>query len=867
MINKRIISLTLALLLSFSAFGAFAFDDTDGTDYEAAVNVLSELDIVRGYEDKTFRPEGELSRGEFAAMIVRLVDTSVYTIPQEQIFSDVSKKHWAFEYVNAGYSIGYFSGYGDGTFAPDAKITFAEAVKAMVTMLGFERVAEARGGYPYGYIKVANDEELLDGISAAETHTATRGDVALLIYNCLDAPMLVQTSFGGDSQDFAKDPDRTILTEGLDCKKYEGIVTSTPVTGIYTLPEANKDMVTVGTEKFYIGKSGVDKYLGYELAVYATEKGNKKTVIFFEVSDQNEIITLDADDIDPATNLKQVIYEDGDKLRTVNIGGAQTVINGKCETFSSSADLKPASGALTLLDNNADGTIDVVFVKEYSHYVVSMVDAANMEIYDEYGKSPIRLKPNGSEIDYTIYRNGTLGKFKNIAVGSVLSVLQSRDGSYIEINIVTTPVRGEVIGIEDDSSYTIGEGTYKRSADLPDSELIELGFSGTFYLDIEGRIIRIEAESAMKNNYCYLLSAKLKTGLESILQLKVLNAKGEVTAYDAANKINVDGVQKSHSEVLTILGGAGSITQQPLRYELNSEGKISAIEIPQLTYPKTEDVLFRTGTRMFGYNVADTAFLIDDKTTTIFRVPTTTGSDEDYMVINVSNLINRGEYTVAAYEVEDVTAGCAVVYVESGTIEFEVDASENLCVLSQISAVINDDGDKCTKLEFWQSGKKSKIIANNDADVLQVDVSVSPNLQTNIAMTDLHPGDLFYYREDVQGNAQLIARIYPITPGKPIAQQNQFFISRGVSQEKAFGRPLLVKGNALLVEANGSELLYNIAKPKGAIYAFDEKTEEVKVITAADIIDYQNAGEAAPYVFIKTHTGEVGDVVLFYPNN
>lgn len=177
MISKKIISLTLALLLSFSAFGALAFDDTDGTDYEAAVNVLSELDIVKGYEDKTFRPEGELSRGEFAAMIVRLVNSSVYTIPQEQIFSDVSKKHWAFEYVNAGYSIGYFSGFGDGTFAPDAKITFAEAVKAMVTMLGFERVAEARGGYPYGYIKVANDEDLLDGISAAETHTATRGDV------------------------------------------------------------------------------------------------------------------------------------------------------------------------------------------------------------------------------------------------------------------------------------------------------------------------------------------------------------------------------------------------------------------------------------------------------------------------------------------------------------------------------------------------------------------------------------------------------------------------------------------------------------------------------------------------------------------
>ncbi|MBR5505741.1 MAG: S-layer homology domain-containing protein, partial [Clostridia bacterium] len=308
--SKQIISLVTAFLILFQLTPALAFSDTDGTEYEQAVYVLSELDIVGGYEDKTFRPAEGISRAEFAAMVVRMLDTSIYSISEEVVFKDVSKKHWAFEYVNAGYSIGYFSGYGDGTFNPEEKISFNEIVKTMVTILGYKPIAEAKGGYPSGYITVANELDILDGLSLGSSAYVTRGDVALLLYNCLDKPRLEQTGFGSDKIDYAEDERRTILTDELKVKRYEGVVTATRNTGIYTEAALGTDEILMGDTKLAIGKSDISAYLGYNLVVYAKEEAKtlKDTVLFYEINEENEITTVTADDIDPSTDLGTFCY-------------------------------------------------------------------------------------------------------------------------------------------------------------------------------------------------------------------------------------------------------------------------------------------------------------------------------------------------------------------------------------------------------------------------------------------------------------------------------------------------------------------------------------------------------------------------------
>lgn len=101
--------------------------------------MLSSLGILEGYEDGTFKPEGTITRAEFAAVTVRLLgaeDSAQGAIGGGQ-FSDVPDDQWFAGYVNYAASLGIINGMGRrGTFAPQEPVKYQEAVKMLVCMLG-----------------------------------------------------------------------------------------------------------------------------------------------------------------------------------------------------------------------------------------------------------------------------------------------------------------------------------------------------------------------------------------------------------------------------------------------------------------------------------------------------------------------------------------------------------------------------------------------------------------------------------------------------------------------------------------------------------------------------------------------------------
>lgn len=92
--------------------------------YNNAISTLTNAGILDGYEDGTFRPNGNITRAEFATIAVRFFDL---TYEGEDLFPDIAN-HWAREYINQAASAGFVNGYEDGTFRPDNPITRAEAV-------------------------------------------------------------------------------------------------------------------------------------------------------------------------------------------------------------------------------------------------------------------------------------------------------------------------------------------------------------------------------------------------------------------------------------------------------------------------------------------------------------------------------------------------------------------------------------------------------------------------------------------------------------------------------------------------------------------------------------------------------------------
>ena len=99
-------------------------DVKTGDWFNNAVSTLSNAGIIAGYEDGSFKPNGYITRAEFATIAARFFDV---TYNGKDLFPDISG-HWAKDYINQAANKGFVNGYEDGTFKPDRNITRAEAV-------------------------------------------------------------------------------------------------------------------------------------------------------------------------------------------------------------------------------------------------------------------------------------------------------------------------------------------------------------------------------------------------------------------------------------------------------------------------------------------------------------------------------------------------------------------------------------------------------------------------------------------------------------------------------------------------------------------------------------------------------------------
>ena len=126
-------------LLTDDARAMFWSQTNDYTDvaadawYNNAVSTLSNMGIINGYSDGSFKPNAPITRAEFTAIATRFFD---YTAAYRGAFSDVSYSAWYAASVQAAVDMGLVDGYPDGSFRPDNYITRAEAVTIVNRVLG-----------------------------------------------------------------------------------------------------------------------------------------------------------------------------------------------------------------------------------------------------------------------------------------------------------------------------------------------------------------------------------------------------------------------------------------------------------------------------------------------------------------------------------------------------------------------------------------------------------------------------------------------------------------------------------------------------------------------------------------------------------
>lgn len=118
-------------------------DVPDGLWSADYIRTAKDAGWITGYADGHFGPKDFITRGEAAAMLYRIFEPAD---AKEKTFSDISG-HWAEKYIRAVAESGNLSGYSDGTFKPDNTITRAELVRMVNVMLHRNANANAVAKY------------------------------------------------------------------------------------------------------------------------------------------------------------------------------------------------------------------------------------------------------------------------------------------------------------------------------------------------------------------------------------------------------------------------------------------------------------------------------------------------------------------------------------------------------------------------------------------------------------------------------------------------------------------------------------------------------------------------------------------------
>ncbi len=160
----------------------------------SAIEKLAAAGVISGYADGTFRPNAPVTRAELLKMIYKALDKPLATVKTSP-FSDVKTTHELFSYIINAYNGGLIKGYNNKTFRPNQSVTRAEGSKMILKGFGITSDISRTGFTDLDaksdltpYIAYLLSQELLSANNnKAQPNTAlTRADTAYVIANLLD---------------------------------------------------------------------------------------------------------------------------------------------------------------------------------------------------------------------------------------------------------------------------------------------------------------------------------------------------------------------------------------------------------------------------------------------------------------------------------------------------------------------------------------------------------------------------------------------------------------------------------------------------------------------------------------------------------
>lgn len=834
---KKVISSVAALTMVASSVAAFAVDfpDVESTaSYAQAVQELSALDVISGYDDGTFGPDKLVTRAEITKMIVDALAerSSAEASTESTKFADVSADHWAKGYINQGVANGFIAGMSDTEFDPDANVTYVQAQKMLVSAIGYETYAQAQGGWPIGYKTYAASLDITKGISGIKDSTElTRAQVAQMIDNAMDVPLCVIASWKPEWNG-TKTPNlevrdgkegrayETLFTEKHDAYKVYGRVTETSKTG-----SVDTDKVTFQVEKadnfddeevkadspvsedMYIGDSKADNYLRtYSQALIQKNDDDEFTILSIAAAAANKSVTVASEDFDENKSTDEALYffpagttKGSTKYQLDTTNGVKIYING-VESSKSIAELrdyldKNETASVTLQKETEVGSTstsakyNTIMV---SSYVTAIVDevidktnetSVNFDTYSSGIQAKMTVNKDDDNYTYSFKLDGKDIEAKDLQPNDVLNIAYDTTGSFRESSFYDVIVTRNVVdGVKctsrNDSKgeYTIG-GTKYKAAEGMDID-VETSTEYSLYLDHFGRIAKAD-ENSVSKNYGVLKNIYKKAGGDYMAQ--IITKKGTEEEY----KVDSDKV----NEYATYLKYATFYSDAKKENKIDTtkkdwQSKVVAFDEPKYSTSQPKSVAYPE--QVVEYSVSSSSNKITIKNGGVIAP---TAADAEYkesgnkigsvkmadstVILDLSEVDTKDSYSV----VSSLNDGSN--YVAYGYDKSKSDNTYRFVIITEgTSSVFNSE----TQLAIFngsevidKDGDKTayNLVVNGKEEqfVLDDDVVITGNAGKTVAEDAFDEGDVLVYATNSEG---YISRIYSVFAAQNVLNGSSF---------------------------------------------------------------------------------------------
>jgi hypothetical protein len=484
---KKLGCLALVVVLVFLVFpagiesyGASSFKDIRGHWAEQYIEKAVAQGIIKGYTDGRFLPDEKVSRAEFISMINRaLGNTSTGKIN----FSDVSSGAWYYGDVAKAVTAGFVSGFDDGTFRPNNKITRQEAAVMLARIVptygysaNLSRFADYRSIADWAYTAMSKvcGKGYISGYTDGMIHpldSLTRAQAAKIISDIVQKETVV-TSDPVVKKDGTKLSGRIYsnnVTIHKDLDDGDATIENCVILGKLIVQGGGDDSITVNNSR--IANAVVDRSAG---SVRLIAKG--ETAILNTQGSRN--FTLQA------TSLAGGAFGLGFE-RVSFTSSATGTLQGNFRHVSidgSSAELRLVSGTITTLDVSSSGRRSDITVE--SKATVSQANVYGESYFhgtgtiskmDVYAKGvTYETKPK----KWTIHSGGETPTHKDPELTITIDPPHGETGVYLDTKITLT--FNSAMREEDGSSIT--------NSEIPDIVTIRKGSTSGSRVEYDGSI-------------------------------------------------------------------------------------------------------------------------------------------------------------------------------------------------------------------------------------------------------------------------------------------------------------------------------------------------------------------------------------------